>query len=338
MHRHRFHAAMIGLLWTFFAPSVSQTETTTSLSREDIKQQLADQISRDFQLPRDYVLSALRKARFHQDIIDRINRPYEARPYAQYRPLFVNRRLARMGKRYLEENHEIFSRVRKRYGVQPEIIAAILGMETKYGRSKGRDRVLDALYTLATGHPRRSAFFQKELGHFLSMCREEELIPEKLLGSYAGAFGTTQFIPSSFRHFAIDADGDGKRDVWDSSPDIISSVGNYFREHGWKAGQPVAYWLPKLPHHPLLDELRKKGITMWKPLKNLRSIGLPALPKIWRDDAQVSLVDFETSSGTRTALIHYNFYVITRWNRSYNYAMAVTELAERLGCIPCRSH
>jgi len=303
----------------------------------DNLQQLAVSLGKDFQLPHSYVLATLKKARFHPDIIDRMNSPYEARPYTQYRPLFVNNRLAKMGQHYLKENKSVFSRVEKNYGVQPGVIAAVLGMETKFGRNRGKDRVLDSLYTLATGHPRRADFFRQELGHFLSMCREEDLLPEQILGSYAGAFGTTQFIPSSFRHFAVDADADGKRDVWESPLDIISSVGNYFHEHGWDAKRPVVYWLPSLPPHPLLNELRDKGIKAWKPLKELRNIGLPALPDAWQDDDRVTLIDLETSQGSRTALIHYNFYVITRWNRSYNYAMAVSELAEILACDLCKT-
>jgi len=246
--------------------------------------------------------------------------------------------MVKMGRTYMQENLQPFAESSNTFGVQPEIVAAILGMETRYGHNMGRDRVLDALFTLSTGYPSRADFFRRELGHFLSLCREEHLAPEQQIGSYAGAFGATQFIPSSYRHFAVDADNDGKRDVWTSPPDIIASVANYFHRHGWDATRPIARWLPSLPHHPIFDRLRKKGIGAWESLYELRQAGLPEPGKKWHDDDQVTLVDFKTAMGTKTALVHRNFYVITRWNRSYNYAMAVTELAGMLGCAMCKNH
>jgi len=320
-------------------PVQAMTESVSKPSWKPLsREQLATQLSREFNLPDAYVLSSLRKARFQSTIIDRMNHPYEARPYVQYRPLFVTRRMTEKGRRYIAKHRPEFAQAAKKFGVQPEIIAAILGMETRYGHNMGRDRVLDSLFTLATGRPTRAAFFQREMGHFLSLCQEEHLIPEQVKGSYAGAFGATQFIPSSFRHFAVDGDGDGKKDVWTSSVDIISSVANYFHEHGWDATRPVAHWLPALPHRSFFDNLRKKGIRTWKPLHELRQAGLPEPGKGWHDDDQVTLVDFKTAMGSRTALVHRNFYVITRWNRSYNYAMAITELADMLGCAMCKSH
>ncbi len=297
--------------------------------------ELAAQLKAEFNLPETVTDPILNEAKFSPSIIERMQRPYEAKSYAQYRPLFVNNRLASMGRTYISENSAIFAQAMKRYGVQAEIIAAVLGMETRYGRNRGRDRVLDALYTLSTGYPRRSAFFRKQLGNFILLCQEEHLQPDKVIGSYAGAFGTTQFIPSSYRAYAVDADGDGKRDVWNSPADIINSVGNYFHIHGWDASRPVARWMPRLPQAAALEDLRKSGMRDWKKLKEIRKY-LPALPPVWKDDDRVTLIEMDTKTGRRTALIHYNFYVITRWNRSYNYAMAITELAGMLGCERCK--
>jgi len=299
------------------------------------KAELAAQLRAEFNLPDTAIHPILAKAVFTPSVIERMQRPYEARPYAQYRPLFVNKRLSDLGENYISKHKDIFVETRKQYGVQPEIIAAILGMETHYGRSSGRDRVLDALYTLSTGYPKRADFFRKELGNFILLCQEENLQPDKVIGSYAGAFGTTQFIPSSYRAYAVDADGDGKRDVWNSTTDTINSVGNYFHLHGWDANRPVAQWMPRLPQTTSLEYLRKSGMHDWKELKDIRK-DLPALPSDWKDDDRVSLIEMDTKTGRRTALIHYNFYVITRWNRSYNYAMAVTELAGMLGCKLCK--
>ncbi|MDQ6959708.1 MAG: lytic murein transglycosylase, partial [Mariprofundaceae bacterium] len=219
------------------------------------KAELATQIKTEFNLPDTAIRPVLARAVFTPSVIERMRRPYEAKPYAQYRPLFVNSRLSGMGHTYISEHSTVFAQAMKQYGVQAEIIAAILGMETRYGRNRGRDKVLDALYTLATGYPKRAAFFRKELGNFILLCQEEHLQPDKVIGSYAGAFGTTQFIPSSYRAYAVDADGDGKRDVWNSTVDIINSVGNYFHMHGWDASRPVARWMPRLPRTASLEHL-----------------------------------------------------------------------------------
>ncbi|MDQ6986240.1 MAG: lytic murein transglycosylase B [Mariprofundaceae bacterium] len=298
------------------------------------KDELVEKIAAEFKLSPKLVQSALAHAEFKPSIIRRMQTPYESRPYAEYRPLFVNTRLAGLGKDYLQQHKKIFSATEKKYGVEPAIIAAILGMETHYGRSRGKDSVLSALYTLAAGFPRRADFFRGELGHFLLLCKEEGLRPQDPLGSYAGAFGVTQFIPSSYRHFAVDADGNGKRDVWESPQDIIASVGNYFQKHRWQAGRPVAHWLPS---SPALKPQAKKGLKDWKKLRDFR-VHLPELPAIWKDDDKVTIIEMQPKGGKQLALVHYNFYVITRWNRSYNYAMAITELAERLGCTACNTH
>jgi len=295
------------------------------------KAELAARLKAEFNLSDAVIAGILDKAEFSPSVIKRMQHPYEAKPYAQYRPLFVNKRLASLGEGYISEHKNIFAQTMKKYDVQAEIIAAILGMETHYGRRRGRDKVLNSLYTLATGYPRRAAFFRKELGNFILLCGEEHLQADTVIGSYAGAFGTTQFIPSSYRAYAVDADGDGKRDVWDSSPDIINSVANYFHQHGWDAKRPVAQWMPHLPRTASLEHLRKSGMRDWKELGEIRK-HLPALPAVWKDDDRVSLIEMDTETGRRTALIHYNFYVITRWNRSHNYAMAATELADMMGC------
>lgn len=291
------------------------------------KAYLARLIAAETGLPEKQIAQTLKNARFIPSIITRITTPYESRPYADYRPLFLTDSMQQAGKRYLSEQATIFNAVEKEYQVEPELIAAILGMETRYGRHRGSDRIIDALYTLATGFPRRTDFFRHELGEFLLMAREEKLDAVTALGSYAGAFGTTQFIPSSFRAYAVDADGDGRRNVWDSPSDIIASVGNYFHSHGWEAGRPCAHWLPVTA---VLAARAKAGFREWGELAKIRQ-QLPPLPSSWLDDDKVAIIDMQPAQGRRFALVHYNFYVITRWNRSYNYAMAASEVAAMLG-------
>ena len=299
------------------------------------RQQMIAKLQKETGLDIDYIEKAISQAVYDKSVIKRIKTPYESRSYAEYRPLFVHQRLADKGLAYMKEHREVFERTEKRFGVQPEIIAAILGMETRYGHYKGKDRVLDSLYTLASGYPRRADFFRRELGELLLLCHEEKLDPVAIKGSYAGAFGTTQFIPSSFRGYAIDADGDGKRDVWGSPDDIINSVGNYFDRHGWRADRPVAHWLDKVPNKLLFKIMLKDETKKWRKLGELRKHAALDLPEGWKDEDRVALIQRRTSQGKRTALVHYNFYVITRWNRSYNYAMAITELASMLGCPQC---
>ncbi len=276
------------------------------------------------------IRGVLAGAHFRDSIIARMQAPYEARPYAEYRPLFVTKAMRRDGLAFLHEHQSWFARVSRKYGVEAPLIAAILGLETHFGRHHGKDRVLDALFTLATGWPARARFFAKELGEFLLLCREEGLDPAAIRGSYAGAFGATQFIPSSFRAYAVDEDGDGKRDVWHAIPDILGSVANYFHRHGWEPGRPVAHWLPR-DASPRLRAMAVERLGRWRkagelPLK---------LPAGWRADDRVAVIGMQPEGGARLALVHYNFHVITRWNRSWNYAMATAEVAAMLGCGTC---
>lgn len=330
--RHLMLYGSAALATASVVPTIAFSSDSFSSDRSEIIRKLQDETGLDIA----YIKSAIHEAVFDDSIIKRIETPYESRSYAEYRPLFVNQTLADKGAAYLKEHRQIFDQAQKKYGVQPEVIAAILGMETRYGHYKGKDRVLDALFTLATGYPRRANFFRKELGEFLLLCKEEKRIPTEINGSYAGAFGTTQFIPSSYRGYAVDADGDGHRDVWDSPEDIINSVANYFYRYGWNDHRPVAHWLDRMPKKVFFANMLRDETKKWRTLAEVRKYAPLNLPDAWQDDDQVALIQRVTSKGKRTALVHHNFYVITRWNRSYNYAMAITELAHMLDCPLCK--
>jgi membrane-bound lytic murein transglycosylase B len=209
--------------------------------------------------------------------------------------------------------------------VPPEYIVAILGVETKYGRVLGKFRVLDSLSTLAFDYPSRQAFFRSELEQFLILARENQLDPLTLVGSYAGALGAPQFMPSSYRRYAVDADGDSKRDLWNDWDDVIASVANYLREHGWTPGAPVlteatlepdpSFQLD--PHNLELNEtvssLAGRGVRL--------DLELPA-------DTPVVLISAEQRDGPAYRVGFHNFYVISRYNASARYAMAVHDLAQ----------
>ncbi|ATX81797.1 membrane-bound lytic murein transglycosylase B [Mariprofundus ferrinatatus] len=299
-------------------------------SREELALQLASETG----IKADVIRSIIAPATFRPQIIERMNRQWEAEPYLKYRPLFVKESMQEKGRAYLKENHKHFTAIENKYRVDSVIVAAILGIETKFGEIHGSRPVLDSLYTLSTGFPRRAKFFRQQLGAIIQISLQDHLKLDELKGSYAGAFGAIQFIPTSFRDYAVDEDGDGVRNVFDSKPDIIASVANYFREHGWQHGRPSAYWLPA--GTKLTTEWRKQAkgkLEKWVTLAELRKT-MPKLfdpiPLPWQDDDKVSIIEMQTKHGKQFALVHYNFQVIMRYNSSYNYAMAVTEIAAML--------
>ncbi|HID37225.1 MAG TPA: lytic murein transglycosylase [Ghiorsea sp.] len=299
-------------------------------TRDDLIQYMLDETN----LSKAYVSKYIKFATFDADLIRKMNTPYEARPYADYRPLFVNKRLKKRSQDYLAQHKDIFAAAHAKYGVAPEIVASILGIETRFGQNWGRDKVLDALFTLSTGYERRAKFFRNELKEFLLLCEEEGLNPQEVDGSYAGAFGVTQFIPSSFRAYAVDANDDGKRDVWHSPQDIIFSVANYFKRHKWTDNKMVAHWINDLPSNAFIKQALKDETRKYRAMHEFEEAGIKK-PKGWSSDEKVALIERETKDGVRPLLVSRNFHAITRWNRSWNYALAVTELAYSLGNQQC---
>jgi len=323
-----FLRILLSVILVGFLPSQLLAE---KYSRSDLIKYMVKETN----LPKKYITKQLYIAKFHGDLIRKMNTPYESRPYAEYRPLFVNDRLQKKSEAFLKKHHAIFVEAQAKYGVAPEMITAILGIETRFGENWGRDRVLDALFTLASGYERRANFFRNELKAFLILCKEEGLEPKKIKGSYAGAFGVTQLMPTSFLEYAVDGDGDGKRDVWHTPKDIIFSVAYYFSRYHWSDDKTVAHWLPKLPDHELIKQALKDETRQWRKLREFESAGLKKPSGAWDSEEEVALIKRETEAGERTLLVNRNFYAITRWNRSWNYALAATELAARLGNKQC---
>jgi membrane-bound lytic murein transglycosylase B len=252
-----------------------------------------------------------------------------ARSWDEYRASFVNQRLVRAGLAFWRQHRGQLERARRTYGVPEEIIIAILGVETFYGRNTGRWRVIDALATLAFDYPPRAPYFRGELENYLLFAREMELDVFALKGSYAGAIGIPQFMPTSYLRYAVDFDGDGVSDLSGNTADAIGSVGNFLKQHGWRRGEPVqrgarvngdghgAYADGNpLPRHTL-EELTQAGIES-------RGARLPA-------GTRVVLLELRSPDRpTEYRLGLQNFYVLTRYNRSVFYAMAVSDLAQTL--------
>jgi len=268
------------------------------------------------------------QAERREDILELMSKPAEKKlRWFEYRKIFLTRNRIDGGVTFWKQHADILERAREEYGVDPQVIVAIIGVETRYGGNTGRHRVLDALSTLAFDYPPRSKFFTGELEQYLLLAREENIDLLTTTGSYAGAMGYGQFIPSSYRNYAVDFSADGRRDLWNSPQDIIGSVANYFRAHGWQHGQPVAtlakvtgndfHTVLKLGYKPntVLDALRHDGIT---PVGD------------YPDDLVAALIKFDQEHGPEYWLGFNNFYTITRYNHSPLYAMAVYQLSEEI--------
>ncbi len=259
--------------------------------------------------------------------------PEQQRSWQRYRERFVNERRISGGLRFWEENGSELVRAQALYGVPPEIIAAIIGVETEYGRNTGNFGVLEALATLAFAYPPRAAFFRGELEQFLLLARENGVDPLAVKGSYAGAIGIPQFMPSSQRHYAVDFDGDQRIDLIRSTSDAIGSLARFLKLHGWQAQAPVA--VPaRLDGDPAaLAALLAAGIKPATPLRDFAPQGITALSTVTDLPAETpaALIDLVSPQQPTEYWIGFdNFYVITRYNRSSFYAMAVFELAEAL--------
>ena len=260
-----------------------------------------------------------------------MDKQWEAKPYYEYAPLFLTSENIRVGKEKLQEHKQLLDRIEKQFGVDRETVVAIWGVETRYGSNQGKFDVLQTLNTLFDAYPRRSDFFRKQLIHFLLLCRENDVDPHGIKGSYAAAFGQTQFIPSSFREYSVSFDGDDKRDVWNSVPDILASIANYLKRHHWTLHAPVYVNLGYTLNDQQLVAAEVKGRSGKLPLATIRqaqNINLPAS----QDNRPLTIVGLELPPGEkhpkRYVAGYPNFQAITEWNHSNRYAMAVSELAE----------
>lgn len=263
-----------------------------------------------------------------QSIIDAMDRPAErVKPWHEYRKIFYTEKRISEGVRFWRDNAKTLVHAEQEFGVAPEIIVAIIGVETFYGRNKGGFRVIDALSTLAFDYPKRSKFFAGQLEHFLLLAREQGQNPLDLTGSYAGAMGYGQFIPSSYRHYAVDYDNDGFADIWDNTTDAIGSVANYFAKHGWKRGDRIATRAKVQADYA--PNAITEGLKPDKTVVELSEAGYFPLDYV-SPDAQVTAMKLDGDKGTEFWLGMHNFYVITRYNHSNMYAMVVYQLSQAI--------
>ena len=312
----RFLAAL-GLFWM---GALIPVQATTHPGQAELVREVARDTGKSPQ-----VLNALLGgATMQQSILDAISRPAEAKPWKDYRPIFLTDKRIDDGIAFYREHRALLEEVGKEYGVAPQYIVAIVGVETSYGRNTGKYKVLDALVTLGLYYPPRAKFFREQLKELLEMSDNHLAGPiDTLTGSYAGAQGWGQFMPTSIRDFAVDADRDGRIDLQNSLPDIFASVANYLAKHGWVDGDPVA---ARAQPDAAAQPVTVADATPQWPLEQLEAWGyapLQALPPA----QPTSLQTLQGPNGPEYWFTFQNFYVITRYNRSPLYAMAVDQLA-----------
>jgi len=336
-------AAAISLVATApdAAPRGKPAAGTASASgyerRADVRS-FIDELAREHGFPRAELRRWFRDVRYQPKIIEAMQRPLVEPPkWFEYAPQFLSEARIDGGVAFWREHAAALARAEAEFGVPAEIIVAIIGVETYYGRNVGRYRVIDALTTLAFDYPRRGSFFRGELREFLLLARDEGFSPLVAKGSFAGAFGVPQFMPGSVRRYAIDYDGDGRIDLWESGDDAIGSVANYLARHDWLRGQPI--WSPATIAPSQRDAALAKldgGISERRPLAAWNADGVAAerLPDPMSSEP-VGLLALEESPDAdgeplRLLVVFPNFYVITRYNKSRLYAAAVTSLAEAI--------
>ena len=278
--------------------------------------------------PEADVLAVLAGAKTQQSILDAISRPAEAtKPWSAYAPIFLTDKRIDDGVAFYRANRDLLERTGAKYGVAPEVIVAILGVETSYGAITGKYRVLDALSTLAFHYPPRSKFFSGELRRLFLLGDHQLAVPiDELRGSYAGAMGWGQFMPTSVANWAVDADGDGRIDLWNSLPDITASVANYFAEHGWQAGQPVATRAQPAADARVLPD---PGLDPVYPVQQMDAGGYAPIERVDADTPS-TLLKLDGERGPEYWLAFGNFRAITRYNKSPLYAMAVFQLSRSI--------
>jgi membrane-bound lytic murein transglycosylase B len=287
-----------------------------------------DEMVAKHQFDKQQLQQIFQQVEVKDSILKAIARPAEkSKPWYEYRKIFLTQSRINGGAAFWEQHKESLDRAEKEFGVPAEIIVAILGVETRYGGNVGGYRVIDALSTLAFRYPPRSPFFRSELENFLILTREEDKAALEPVGSYAGAMGLGQFMPSSYRAYAVDFDHDGHRDIWTNPDDAIGSIANYLKRHGWVAGQSIVHRTSLAGSLPqaLIDKGMKPSIS--RAELGQASVSLENLPA---GNDPLALIDFTQEDGQEYWLARQNFYAITRYNHSTMYAMAVYQLGEAI--------
>ena len=298
-------------------------------SEHELAVSLIEEMVENEGFSRDELQKLFSEVERKQSILDAISRPAERTlNWGEYRKIFLKEQRIQNGVKFWTDNEEALQRVESEFGVPAQIVVSIIGVETLYGANTGSYRVMDALSTLAFDYPRRARFFRSELKHFLTLAREQNQDPLSLKGSYAGAMGLGQFMPSSYRNYAVDYDQDGFTDIWTNSSDAIWSVGNYLHKHGWQRGELIT--VPGRIAGEHQADLINSALKPELSLEQLAAAGIHSKTEGIGGNQLATAMQLETDAGPEYWIGLQNFYVITRYNHSKLYAMAVYQLAEEI--------
>lgn len=319
----------ISFLVSLYFSSLNIWADAELLKRPEVQSFITTMV-RQHQFDRRQLTNILTEAKFQAHIIEAMDRPYEKKNWDIYQALFLTQDRLNKGVEFWKNNREVLAKAEQKYGVPASLIVAIVGVETLYGKNQGDYRVLDALTTLAFNYPKRAPFFSKELAEYLLLCREQGVSATHYLGSYAGAIGKPQFMPSSYRFYAVDFSGKGRADLRQKDEDVVSSVANYMNKHGWQYNKPVTEPVSiaagnikrievnsKFPNYAS-SKLLQVGVTP------LESKLVPIKPE------KAGVIELTTAKGEEYWMAYPNFYVITRYNTSPQYALVVYLLSQQL--------
>jgi membrane-bound lytic murein transglycosylase B len=323
-HAQLIHSFRISLLAILLVPA---TVWPLDMQRDDVKA-FVNELAANDQFDPAFVERVLASSEMQQSILDAISRPAEGvMPWHKYRAIFIQPERIEAGVVFYEQHKELLEAIEAETGVSPAMILGIVGVESFFGTRTGTYRVVDALATLGFDYPPRSTFFRKELAELFRLAQEEDLELLEIKGSYAGAMGPPQFIPSSYRHYSVDGDGDGKRDLLNSWPDILASVANYFAVHKWAAGEPVA--VRATIGEEAGDVTPNDGLKPNSTVGELSKAGI-FFPTEFTDSTVADVWQLDGEDGIEYWVGFNNLHVITRYNRSIMYAMATWELGEAI--------
>jgi membrane-bound lytic murein transglycosylase B len=300
----------------------------TPFSQQPKVRQFINEVSKEAKLNKQELIKIMDQVEIQPKIIESMERPYEKKKWDEYQRLFLTQKRLNHGIEYWQTHQDELKKAEKHYGVSSHIVVAILGIETLYGQNQGDYRVIDALSTLAFNYPKRAPFFRKELKEYLILCKEQGVSPLKYKGSYAGAIGMPQFMPSSYRHYAASFTSKREKDLVSDHDTVIASVANYFKVHGWQPQQGIAQIANiSKPLPKWIKTNQKKPTYTYQQLVNA---GIVPKTAAFNAPKKVGIIELETEKGKEYWLAYPNFYVITRYNSSPQYALAAYLLSQQL--------
>jgi len=305
----------------------SNSVMSTDKNLDNKLQVFADKMETDHQFKSDDILLILKKLKIKQNIIDKMNRPAESLAWHQYRPIWMKEKRITGGVEFFNQYKSTLEKAEEEYGVDKMMIVAIIGIESFYGKHQGTHSVLDALYTLGFHYPKREIFFNSELVQYFLLAKEQQWTLSETKGSYAGAMGMGQFISSSYRRYGVDYNEDGKVDLFNDPVDMIGSIANYFKKHGWKLNEFVAKKI-ELSKEQITDFVQTR-LDLDKKLSEIEISDI-LVDEIEDKDSKVGVFSFEQKKSNEYWLVGKNFYTITRYNHNAMYALAALQLSEAI--------